>query len=234
MANPPTLILPLLDHVNAVSKGFLFLSDPTSGIASDLIDLRFSLQSLLEEGRGENVSSSILWFVSPFSWAHYSSEKPGSSTRWDALNREAQGAICMYNRLPFFFVRQQCLAPSDAFSEVVQHTAAFLRDHYRHIVQWYDYFNRTQRSQLRTTKNDSTNTTVPLFRWRDQTSNHGLGSGLDDYPRGWYIASNQLHLDLQSWMAMFAQGIARLCRYVTLRSRKHYALELLLFDSVSA
>jgi mannosyl-oligosaccharide glucosidase len=39
------------------------------------------------------------------------------------------------------------------------------------------------------------------YSWRDKNENGCLGSGLDDYPRG-YVTNDrkEIHLDLQAWM----------------------------------
>jgi hypothetical protein len=43
------------------------------------------------------------------------------------------------------------------------------------------------------------------YSWRDKTSWGCLGSGLDDYPRGYLINDRkEIHLDLQSWMAQLS------------------------------
>jgi hypothetical protein len=43
------------------------------------------------------------------------------------------------------------------------------------------------------------------YSWRDKNKDGCLGSGLDDYPRD-YLTNDrkEIHIDLQSWMALFS------------------------------
>ena len=63
------------------------------------------------------------------------------------------------------------------------------------LTRWYAWLERSQRSDHR----------ASCFRWKGRTAAHCLASGLDDYPRGLYVNSDECHLDLHSWMLFFAR-----------------------------
>ncbi|OLY85243.1 putative mannosyl-oligosaccharide glucosidase [Smittium mucronatum] len=48
------------------------------------------------------------------------------------------------------------------------------------------------------------------LEWRGRAINHTLASGLDDYPRSKVPNKNELHLDLQSWMAYSSKTVSKL------------------------
>ncbi|CAE8634251.1 unnamed protein product [Polarella glacialis] len=53
------------------------------------------------------------------------------------------------------------------------------------------------------------------YKWAGRTAAHCLASGLDDYPRGLMINDDECHLDLHSWMTLFAGTMASFCRQLT-------------------
>ena len=53
------------------------------------------------------------------------------------------------------------------------------------------------------------------YSWRDKTKNGCLGSGLDDYPRDYLINKfKEIHVDLQSWMILLSDFMARFADFV--------------------
>ena len=69
---------------------------------------------------------------------------------------------------------------------------------------WFAFLERSQKSSHPS----------KCFRWQGRTAAHCLASGLDDYPRGLLVNEDECHLDLQSWMALFARTLARLCQHL--------------------
>ncbi|CAK8995324.1 unnamed protein product [Durusdinium trenchii] len=78
------------------------------------------------------------------------------------------------------------------------------------LTRWYAWLERSQRSDHR----------ASCFRWKGRTAAHCLASGLDDYPRGLYVNSDECHLDLHSWMLFFARTLESLCGKLNLTSQK--------------
>ncbi|CAE7195581.1 GCS2 [Symbiodinium pilosum] len=72
---------------------------------------------------------------------------------------------------------------------------------------WFAFLERSQKSAHPS----------GCYRWRGRTAAHCLASGLDDYPRGLLVNEDECHLDLHSWMTLFARTLAKLCEQ--LRSR---------------
>ena len=68
---------------------------------------------------------------------------------------------------------------------------------------WFAFLEKSQKSS-----------NPKCFRWQGRTAAHCLASGLDDYPRGLLVNEDECHLDLQSWMALFARTLARLCKHL--------------------
>lgn len=69
------------------------------------------------------------------------------------------------------------------------------------LVAWYGFLDRSQKSS----------NPKKCYRWFGRTAAHCLASGLDDYPRGLYVNDDECHLDLHSWMLLFARTLATLC-----------------------
>uniref|UniRef100_A0A5K3ES20 Mannosyl-oligosaccharide glucosidase n=1 Tax=Mesocestoides corti TaxID=53468 RepID=A0A5K3ES20_MESCO len=75
---------------------------------------------------------------------------------------------------------------------------------------WFVWFNTTQAGNVPTS-----------YRWRGRPTNNPfqmnpltLSSGLDDYPRASHPTSDERHVDLRCWMALFARVLARLAEYI--------------------
>ena len=73
---------------------------------------------------------------------------------------------------------------------------------------WFAFLERSQKSS----------NPKGCFRWRGRTAAHCLASGLDDYPRGLLVNEDECHLDLHSWMVLFARTLAQLCEQLRSRS----------------
>ena len=63
------------------------------------------------------------------------------------------------------------------------------------LVAWYGFLDRSQKSS----------NPKKCYRWFGRTAARCLASGLDDYPRGLYVNDDECHLDLHSWMLLFAR-----------------------------
>lgn len=87
-----------------------------------------------------------------------------------------------------------------------------LRDMYPHLKRHFAWFMRHQRGSLADSEADA----PPfLFRWRGRSRHHTLTSGLDDYPRGDTPSSQELHVDLLSWMAFAARAMQEIQEQIT-------------------
>ena len=69
------------------------------------------------------------------------------------------------------------------------------------LAAWFAFLERTQRSRKG----------PKCHRWLGRTAAHCLASGLDDYPRGLLVNDEECHLDLHSWMLLFAKTLEQLC-----------------------
>ncbi|KAI0831044.1 glycoside hydrolase [Trametes gibbosa] len=88
----------------------------------------------------------------------------------------------------------------------------YLREIYAPLKRHYEWFRRTQRGQIKQYSRKARSRTE-AFRWRGRSQLHVLTSGMDDYPRG-PPSAGELHLDLISWMAFFAQTMRDIAEFV--------------------
>ena len=79
---------------------------------------------------------------------------------------------------------------------------------YPHWKRHYEWFRRTQRGQIRQWGREATSR-YEAYRWRGRSPTHVLTSGLDDYPRASTPHIGELHVDLLSWMGLFASSMAQ-------------------------
>jgi mannosyl-oligosaccharide glucosidase len=89
----------------------------------------------------------------------------------------------------------------------------YLTSIYRKLRSHYEWFRRTQRGEIKEWGRESTSRREG-YRWRGRTVNHVLTSGLDDYPRAKVPHSGELHLDLLSWMAFFANTMSEIAEFL--------------------
>ena len=85
-----------------------------------------------------------------------------------------------------------------------EHLLALYEPWQRH----YRWFRRTQRGQIKQWGREASARNEG-YRWRGRSATHVLTSGLDDYPRTATPHVGELHLDLHSWMGLFAKSMAR-------------------------
>ena len=76
----------------------------------------------------------------------------------------------------------------------------------------FEWYRRTQRGRLY--KNGVVSSKEEVYRWRGRTHTHCLTSGLDDYPRAANVSKYELHLDLTSWMGMYADMLRAIAEYL--------------------
>merc|ERR1711974_241266 len=79
----------------------------------------------------------------------------------------------------------------------------------RHLCQtklplWFQWLFTTQQPK------------PSVFQWQERTTSHVLPSGLDDYPRGEFLHSDDKHIDLLSWLAFFASTLSKLRQTLSL------------------
>lgn len=73
----------------------------------------------------------------------------------------------------------------------------FLEEVLPKFVQWIDYIERTQKSDLENG-----------YKWYGRTEKHCLASGLDDTPRHSIVSSKESQVDLVSWLAYTYHSIS--------------------------
>ena len=97
-----------------------------------------------------------------------------------------------------FLLNQARLKNEDKLNE-------FLASLYPKWTKWYWWFFKSQE-----------NPTMPYtFSWQGRTSEENMGSGFDDYPRGYNVNERyEIHLDLQSWMTEFSLFMANYSSYL--------------------
>ena len=69
-------------------------------------------------------------------------------------------------------------------------------DNFKLNVEW---FLTTQASDVM----------ADTFRWKGRTNTYCLASGMDDYPRAPILTEQEAHLDLQTWMYVSTNNLAR-------------------------
>ncbi|KAF2073129.1 hypothetical protein CYY_005571 [Polysphondylium violaceum] len=79
----------------------------------------------------------------------------------------------------------------------------FLKESFPRLQRFYQYYWKTQSGNV-----------DGLFRWRGRQINHTLASGLDDYPRPSPPTDSELHVDLSSWVAFFANSLSKISHYL--------------------
>ncbi|OSD02823.1 glycoside hydrolase family 63 protein [Trametes coccinea BRFM310] len=102
--------------------------------------------------------------------------------------------------------------PGRRFLDEPELALAYLRSIYKPLKRHYEWFRRTQRGQIKQYGRKARSRTE-AYRWRGRSQQHVLTSGMDDYPRGPPHAG-ELHLDLISWMAFFAQTMRDISEFV--------------------
>ncbi|KAI0646820.1 glycoside hydrolase [Trametes meyenii] len=102
--------------------------------------------------------------------------------------------------------------PGRRFLDEPELALDYLRSIYKPLKRHYEWFRRTQRGQIKQYGRKARSRTE-AYRWRGRSQLHVLTSGMDDYPRGPPHAG-ELHLDLISWMAFFAQTMRDIAEFV--------------------
>lgn len=102
--------------------------------------------------------------------------------------------------------------PGRRFLDDPELAVEYLRSIYAPLKRHYEWFRRTQRGQIKQYGRKARSRTE-AFRWRGRSQLHVLTSGMDDYPRG-PPSAGELHLDLISWMAFFAQTMRDIAEFV--------------------
>ncbi|KAI3652561.1 hypothetical protein MP228_001986 [Amoeboaphelidium protococcarum] len=75
----------------------------------------------------------------------------------------------------------------------------------------FEWYRRTQRGKL--IREGKVVKDAEVYRWRGRTATHCLPSGIDDYPRG-EMSSYELHLDLTSWIGMYADMMKSIAEFL--------------------
>ena len=75
----------------------------------------------------------------------------------------------------------------------------FLEEVLPKFIQWIDYIERTQKSDLENG-----------YKWYGRTEKHCLASGLDDTPRHSIVSTKESQVDLVSWLAYTYHSISNL------------------------
>lgn len=89
----------------------------------------------------------------------------------------------------------------------------YLRELYPLLQRHHEWFRRTQAGDIRSWDRDAYSSKEG-YRWRGRTPDHCLTSGLDDYPRARPPHTGELHVDLLSWMGLFARTLRGVAEFL--------------------
>jgi mannosyl-oligosaccharide glucosidase len=89
----------------------------------------------------------------------------------------------------------------------------YLRQLYPLLQRHHDWFRRTQAGDIKSWDRDAFSSKEG-YRWRGRTPDHCLTSGLDDYPRARPPHTGELHVDLLSWMGLFARTLRGVAEFL--------------------
>ena len=112
----------------------------------------------------------------------------------------------------------------------------FLQKVYPKFQRQYEWFHATQFGAF--SDYDYKGAKIDLaFKWRGRKGKHILTSGMDDYPRSGDQHPGDLHVDLLSWMAYFANSLERVANILDLKAdvkkyQKHYKQMLHTMDGM--
>ena len=90
-----------------------------------------------------------------------------------------------------------------------QSSKTLLSTLYRDLLKQYRWFRTTQKGSSPPVAPSSSSTTEG-YRWRGQSANHILTSGLDDYPRAQLPHPKDLHVDALSWVGSMASVLSKI------------------------
>ncbi len=103
-------------------------------------------------------------------------------------------------------------APSRYLSDPVA-GKAFLKTIYPKLKKHYEWFCRTQASNLKNYQLSGSNFNQG-YRWRGRTPQHILTSGLDDYPRAQPPHPEELHVDALCWVGSMAVALGKVSAFL--------------------
>lgn len=190
VANPPTLLLPFVEHLKLVEEIEKYLNEPFSErvLSSSVLKFLHSVEGTsLLDSNDVVINSSVM---------------KSSSIQYASLKHHLS-----------LHARDQCDLDVPRLSAAIRETREFTSKYYEQIIKWFHYFRRTQQSRraLPVSSNDKEQEFL-LHRWSLRSSDHTLASGFDDAPRGLVVDLNETHIDLQSWIAFMARSIGSICR----------------------
>lgn len=113
--------------------------------------------------------------------------------------------------MPFYVILDLIIVDSQAKHSNVD----FIQEIYPKFCKLYEWFINTQSGQI--SSYDYGGSYTIGFKWRGRKGSHILTSGLDDYPRSKTAHLGDLHVDLLSWMAYFANILQETSDYLGLK-----------------
>lgn len=96
----------------------------------------------------------------------------------------------------------------------MEKTRDFMRGVLPKLIRHYEWFRESQKGEpVKGFGSDREGFDVAGYRWRGQTEEHILPSGLDDYPRSQPPENSDLHVDAISWVAMMAGVLRKVTKF---------------------
>ncbi|KAF8821978.1 mannosyl-oligosaccharide glucosidase [Cardiosporidium cionae] len=239
MLNPPSLFLPILDlvdqamllvprifHKNTRKRWHVQASDLFCEFVDDAFLERVGKASLFDVNRpnqpkrAESFSHSLFRTISSqwessgryFDQSAVSLESPSrieifKSIIFDIQNGKIASVdaarLALISSAPITFVNPLWSSLSRCQYAYLYSSVRFVEHIFPFLRKWFQYMLVTQSSA-----------TEGYFRWQMRSAELTLGSGLDDFPRGFFPNAEEAHLDLHTWLIVVADSLERLCGFL--------------------
>lgn len=103
----------------------------------------------------------------------------------------------------------------------MENARTVLWDLYPKLKKYHKWFRETQKGDISSDAGTSRGGfDLVGYRWRGQTDEHILASGLDDYPRSLPSNTGDLHVDAISWVGMMSSVLAKVADFLEIGKDK--------------